>query len=105
MTDPGYPTPEGDDRLPPRSIEEELEEILREAESSISALRKELAEQRLRARQHAEIDRLEEHLASTRVRWSEVRAFFDEVIDELRRRRPVSGADDPTGTSAEGTAP
>lgn len=46
-----------------------------------------------------------EHLASTRVRWSEVRAFFDEVIDELRRRRPVSGADDPTGTSAEGTAP
>ncbi|GAB3191064.1 hypothetical protein GCM10027061_17810 [Nesterenkonia suensis] len=47
-------------------------------------LRRELAEQRQRRLQHEQIERLEEHLANSRVRWEEVRDFFQEVLHEIR---------------------
>lgn len=68
--------------VPP--VEEQLEQILREAEARVAELRRELEQHRLQAAQHAEIDRLAEHLAQATVRWTEVRGFLDEVITELR---------------------
>lgn len=65
-------------------LEHQLEAILREAESTAAELRRELADQRERRRQHEEIERLEEHLANSRVRWEEVRDFFQEVLHEVR---------------------
>jgi hypothetical protein len=68
--------------VPP--VEEQLAELVREAEAKLDEVRRELAERREQDAQHAEIDRLAEHLAQTTVRWGEVRGFFDEVITELR---------------------
>jgi hypothetical protein len=68
--------------VPP--VEEQLEQILREAEARVAELRRQLEQHRLEAAQHAEIERLAEHLAQATVRWGEVRGFFDEVIMELR---------------------
>lgn len=67
-----------------RELEAELEKILREAESTVVELRRELAEQRQRRLQHEEIERFEEHLANSRVRWEEVRDYFQEVLHEIR---------------------
>lgn len=72
------------EQVPP--VEEQLEQILRDAERALAELREALAEQRLRAQQHREIDRLPEHLANTTVKWKQVRGFFDEVISELKGR-------------------
>lgn len=68
------------------AVERELERIVAEAEAKLAEVRRELAERRLQDVQHAEIDRLEEHLANATVRWEEVRSFFDDVIAQLRRR-------------------
>ncbi|AEG43595.1 hypothetical protein [Isoptericola variabilis] len=82
----------GEDAVP--SVEEQLEQILREAEARVAELRRRLEEHRREAAQHAEVDRLSEHLAAATVRWSEVRGFFDEVITELRA--PDAAAPEPT---------
>ncbi len=73
-------TPRG--AVPP--VEEQLAEIVREAEARVAELRRQLEQRRLEAAQHAEVDRLAEHLAQATVRWPEVRGFFDDVLDELR---------------------
>lgn len=78
------------------AVERELERIVAEAEERLAEVRRELAERRREAAQHAEIDRLEEHLANATVRWGEVRDFFDDVITHLR------APDDPQEPEAEG---
>ncbi|WP_418277702.1 hypothetical protein ACNHYB_06980 [Isoptericola jiangsuensis] len=75
------------------AVERELERIVAEAEVKLAEVRRELAERRMHEAQHAEIDRLEEHLANATVRWSEVRAFFDEVLDQLRHGTTGPGDD------------
>lgn len=95
MMDPHHDT--GADNLRGKSVEEQLEKILREAEASLSELRSELAEQRRRKELSLEIERLPEHLENTTVQWSVVRDFFSELIGELRETR-----EDELGTSEAG---
>lgn len=95
MMDPHHGT--GADNLRGKSVEDQLEKILREAEASLSELRNELAEQRRRKELHAEIERLPEHLENTTVQWSVVRDFFSELIGELRETR-----EDKPGAAANG---
>lgn len=99
-TEPIEPT-EPTDTSPPRppqrgrdDLDRELEQMLVEAEETASRLRAELAayraqsaEEEERELQHLEIDRLEEHLRNSRIRWDEVRAFLEEAMRELRWRR------------------
>lgn len=98
MTDP--------DDLPPDDIgvdgdavERVLEEMLVDAEQTVARLRHELATRRrsaeleLTAAQHAEVNRLAEHLDRARIHWSEVRAFFDEALGELRHHEAQPEAD------------
>ncbi|WP_402464077.1 hypothetical protein [Isoptericola aurantiacus] len=66
------------------AVERELERIVAEAEARLAQVRRELDERRRQDAQHAEIDRLAEHLADATVRWDEVRAFFDDVLHQLR---------------------
>ena len=75
----------------PGTDEARIQALLAEAERTVEELRAELsARQRLRARkevtaaQHAEIDRLAEHLANAQVHWGQVRSFFEAALDELR---------------------
>jgi hypothetical protein len=75
------------------AVERELERIVAEAEAKLAEVRRELAARRLHAAQHAEIDRLEEHLANATVRWSEVRGFFDDVLDQLRHGETSGSAE------------
>lgn len=87
----------------PDSVDRELEELLADAESTVSRLRRELelrrgtppTEPEARA-QHAEIDRLREHLAQAQVHWDEVRAFFEAALQELLgdREAKAGGGDD-----------
>lgn len=76
------------------AFEEHLESLLEEAEQTVRELRTELKELRTlgkkesdEARQHAEIERLEEYLAQTRVDWSRVRDFFVEAVHEVRAKK------------------
>ncbi|UFU05645.1 hypothetical protein [Ruania halotolerans] len=75
----------------PRSLEEidaALARLLAETEATVSQLRAEL-ERRQHQAQHAEIERLEHHLAEATVNWSKVKDFFDEALRELTSRRAV----------------
>lgn len=70
-------------------IDRELEEMLIDAEQTATRLRQELARRRAQrvaaheeALQHAEIERLEEHLERSKVQWREVRAFLEEALRE-----------------------
>lgn len=72
------------------SVDRQLESMLVEAEETVARLRRELDARRVAredatslAEQHAEIDRLREHLAEAQVRWDEVGAFFDAALKEL----------------------
>lgn len=100
MMDPHHDT--GADNLRGKSVEDQLEKILREAEASLSELRNELAEQRRRKELHAEIERLPEHLENTTVQWSVVRDFFSELIGELRETR--EDKPDAAANGADGSA-
>lgn len=73
-----------------RELEDELAAVLEQAESAVAELRRELAEARTLQEQHEEIERLEQHFAQTKVRWEEVRAFFDEALRELREHKDSS---------------
>lgn len=88
------------------SVEEQLERLLSEAESTVASLRRELAELQRRklteaevAGQHAEIDRLAEHLGAAQVHWNEVRAFFEAALQQLVGDRT---AGEPDGGPDEG---
>lgn len=70
-----------------RELEYELAAVLEQAESAVAELRQGLAEARALKEQHEEIERLEQHFAQTKVRWEEVRAFFDEALRELREQK------------------
>ncbi len=70
-----------------RELEAELEATLKQAEAAVAELRQELDAARAQRRQREEIDRLEEHFAQTRLRWEEVRSFFDDVLRELREQK------------------
>ena len=102
MMDPHHDT--GADNLRGKSIEEQLEKILREAEASLSELRSELAEQRRRKELSLEIERLPEHLENTTVQWSVVRDFFSELIGELRETREDELGTSEAGETDSGTA-
>ncbi|SED65855.1 hypothetical protein [Ruania alba] len=70
----------------PRSLDEidaALVRLISETEETVCRLRAELAERRLHQAQHAEIERLEHHLAEATVSWSKVREFFEEALQEL----------------------
>ncbi|HLS24802.1 MAG TPA: hypothetical protein VK063_02895 [Beutenbergiaceae bacterium] len=70
-------------------------ELLADAERTVALLREELTErQRARARaertaaQHAEVDRLAEHLANAQVHWGHVRSFLEAAVAELQHQPP-----------------
>ncbi|MDO5635340.1 MAG: hypothetical protein Q4G34_10805 [Micrococcus sp.] len=72
----------------PAVTDQDLEAMLEEAEATVTELREEITRRRREAResaQHAEIDRLEEHLRQARVQWSEVRGFLREALAAARR--------------------
>lgn len=78
--------------------DDSLIQLLAEAEERVDQLRGELErrkDERLRHgteyEQHAEIDRLAEHLENAQVNWHHVRQFFRSAIDECRTGRPWSG--------------
>lgn len=81
------------------SADEELQEMLRDAEDTVARLKAELNSRRsllddpggTEAEQHAEIERLAEHLANAKVHWGEVRAFFEEALRELSESRSRRG--------------
>lgn len=102
MMDPHHDT--GADNLRGKSVEEQLEKILREAEASLSELRSELAEQRRRKELSLEIERLPEHLENTTVQWSVVRDFFSELIGELRETREDGLGPSEAGETDSGAA-
>lgn len=97
----------------PDDLDRELEALLLETERTVERLKQELAERRAghdvdahgeladlsdderEALQHAEIERLEEHLAHAKIRWEEVRAFFEQVLRDLISRggSAVSGSE------------
>jgi hypothetical protein len=68
-----------------RLSKEDLRIILDETEGHISEIRQEL-ERRERREQHEAIEELELQFERAKVNWSEVRAFFQQVLDELRGR-------------------
>lgn len=82
--------------------EASLNELLADAERTVERLRDELAqrqrvraEKELTAAQHAEIDRLAEHLANAQVHWGQVRSFFAAAVAELVEPEP--GTQEPGG--------
>ncbi|GGA75462.1 hypothetical protein GCM10011490_27780 [Pseudoclavibacter endophyticus] len=106
-------------------VDREIEEMLVDAEHTVARLKAELAARRAQreaaasgvpsgpselspeereALAHAEIDRLEEHLANAKVRWSEVRSFLEDALNQLiaRHQTPdasASASEAPTATT------
>lgn len=66
-----------------RMSKAELASILDETEEQISEIRAEL-ERREQQEQHEAVDDLELPVTRTAVDWSQVRAFFQQVLEELR---------------------
>lgn len=62
---------------------EQLHEVLDEAEAQLREIRAEL-ERREAEAQHAAIDRLAFPATRTAVDWTAVRAFFRQVLDDVR---------------------
>ncbi|MDR5859683.1 hypothetical protein FZZ93_10465 [Halomonas eurihalina] len=67
-----------------RMSNEDLERMIGEAESCIQEIRAEM-ERRQQQTQHEAIDSLELYLEQADVGWSDVRKFFQQVLQELRR--------------------
>lgn len=72
-----------------------LTDLLADAERTVSLLREELAARQRRrahdqrtAAQHAEVDRLAEHLANAQVHWGHVRSFLEAALAELHDQNP-----------------
>lgn len=91
----------------PRSAEEidaALVRLMAETTDTVTRLRAELAERRQHQAQHAEIERLEHHLAEATVNWAKVKEFFEEVLRELTgRRTDAAGPEDSGVTAADGS--
>ncbi|MDO8143052.1 MULTISPECIES: hypothetical protein [unclassified Isoptericola] len=85
------------------ALEQELARVVEEAEARLAEVRRELAERRQQEAQHAEIDRLEEHLANATVQWREVGEFFEEALQQLRGDREDAGAEPSTPADDLGT--
>lgn len=66
-----------------RLSKDDLRKILDETEGQISEIREEL-EHREEREQHEAIDELELQFERAKVNWSEVKSFFQQVLDELR---------------------
>lgn len=66
-----------------RMTKQELKDILDDTEADIANIREEL-ERREQREQHEAIDALELHLERSQVDWGEVKAFFQQVLTELR---------------------
>lgn len=65
---------------------EDLRKILDETQEQIEEIRAEL-EQRERQKQHQAVETLELQLERAQIDWSAVRAFFQQVLAELRGGR------------------
>lgn len=83
------PTPLSEADLPrtEEEIDAALVRLIAETEATVTRLQSELAERRANQAQHAEIERLEHHLAEATVNWAKVRAYFEEVLHDLVARR------------------
>ncbi|WP_274427271.1 hypothetical protein [Chelativorans sp. YIM 93263] len=66
-----------------RLSKEDLKRVLDETEGHIGEIRAEL-ERREQSDQHEAVDSLELHLEQAQVNWTEVKAFFQQVLAELR---------------------
>ncbi|GAA4912756.1 hypothetical protein M3B43_03895 [Nesterenkonia massiliensis] len=89
MTTPENPRPE---------TEAQLEQVLRETEAAVADLRQELDRIQSERLQRAEVDRLEEHLATATVRWSVVKEFLKVMVQELRGAQNSSPGQQSNGT-------
>lgn len=66
-----------------RLSKEDLRNILDETEGHIAEIREEL-ERREQREQHEAIDALEVQFERAQINWVEVKAFFQQVLNELR---------------------
>jgi uncharacterized coiled-coil protein SlyX len=69
---------------PKRPSIDELEAMINETDETIAEVRAEL-ERRRAEKQHLAIDELEQRLAEAKPKWAEVRAFFQLVLQDLRK--------------------
>lgn len=104
-------------------VDRELEEMLSDAERTVARLKAELAARRAQREAaaaagangltdeerevlaHAEVDRLDEHPANAKVRWSEVRSFFEDALQQLLGRTEAREGGMPAPEDTTGTAP
>lgn len=80
-----------------RVVDDELEDLLAQAEERVERLRSELEldrEQNLAAQQ-SEMARFAEHLENAQVNWQLVREFFRSAIEEHRAGAPWGRTPDP----------
>ncbi|WP_119697066.1 hypothetical protein [Microbacterium halotolerans] len=92
----------------PRSVEEidaALVRLMAETEETVTRLRAELAERRQHEAQHAEIERLEHHLAEATVNWAKVKEFFEAVLRDMTGRRTGTAGPEESGGAAEEPSP
>lgn len=95
----------------PSDVNIEIERLLAEAESAVTSLQAELEraradrDQARQAAQHAEVDRLDEHLTNAQVHWGQVRGFFRAALAEVRMDDGASYGSPPSGAESSGTAP
>ncbi|RCS61796.1 hypothetical protein [Microbacterium sp. JB110] len=98
------PLTEADVPLSVEEIDAALVRLMAETEETVTRLRAELAERRQHEAQHAEIERLEHHLAEATVNWAKVKEFFEEVLrDLIGRRTGTAGPEEPGGAAGEGS--
>lgn len=94
MTDDTTPD-EPDDYTDP--VEDQLERIIVDAEESLRMIREELAGHRQQRAQHDALEELPQLMNVTSERWTYVRHFFDELVEELRHSRPQQDESNRTG--------
>lgn len=63
---------------------DDLESMIAETDETIAEIRAELARRRAE-HQHLAIDELEQRLAEAKPKWAEVKAFFQLVLQDLRK--------------------
>ena len=78
-------------------VEDQLERIIVDAEESLRMIREELAEHRQQRAQHDALEELPQLMNVTSERWTYVRHFFDELVEELRHSRPQQDESNRTG--------
>lgn len=86
------------------ALEQELARVVEEAEARLADVRRELDDRRQQEAQHAEIDRLEEHLANATVQWREVAEFFEQALQQLRSDRREDLGTDPSSGDGPGSS-